>query len=175
MIYALESDEMYESDPDFYESDFESRSRRGRSRSGRVSTPPRSGGRPGGGPQYVTKGEHEAALKSVTAQINKIVSQLDSVNARQEKKIAELEKKQKGMAESSLVMSLLAKPTLAAKAGVPQADVDRVVNAVEIKGPDPLLMALGSGALGGGFGGGGSDNSLGGPLMFLLLADRLKP
>ena len=131
--YALESDEMFESDESdeaYDESDeLAERRRPGGRRPPRI-TPGRTGTgaglfrpRPTNGAKYATQAQLEAGLarvgkqisansesiKKVAAQANKINSELGAATNRLDKQVSELKKEVKKQAETSLLLALLQK------------------------------------------------------------------
>lgn len=131
--YALESDELFESDEAYDESDeFTERRQRRNGRPPRI-TPGRTGTgsglfrprpAPGSNAQYVTQAQLEAgltrvggqisanseAIKKVADQANKINSELGAATSRLDKHVGDLKKEVKKQAETNLLLTLLQKP-----------------------------------------------------------------
>jgi hypothetical protein len=184
--YALESDEIFETDESADEASDEANVSFRGYRLPTIPSPRTSNGtglfkpRPG---QFVTPMQLQLALagvskelrqnsesiKKVVSQVNRVNSQIAAADARRDKEIAGLKKELKRQSEAGLLPLLLQKP--------PQLDVTKgtganaaVVTDVKVKAQDnmTMLLALMMGGGGGGFGG-GDNNML--PLV-LLMANR---
>jgi hypothetical protein len=187
-------------DESFTESDDEFAERRGRRRSRkprRVKTGPTGRGRgyvkPRPNSQYATQAQLQAglarvgkdirsngeAIKRVVAQINKVTTDIASVNNRQDAELTAARKEIKKHNESAknqsqlpILLTLLAKsPELEARPGADTVAAGAVINNVQIKKQDntlPLMIMM----MAGGMGGGSSDNSMTNMLPFILLMDK---
>ena len=187
--YALESDELFESDEsdESFESDeYDELSERRRRQSGRPPriSPGRTGRgtglfrpRPANGNKYATQAQLEAglarvgrqisdnsnAIRKVATQANRINSELGAAKARLEKQVSEIRKEVKKQAETSMLLTLLQKaPELEAKPGADSVEAKKVTDNVQVKKQDNLLLFA---LMGGGIG----DNL---PLL-LLASDKL--
>lgn len=179
IAYALEDEELFEDEEDFDDAfaesdeleDFLERRRRRRPRRIRHGKTGKGTGlfRPRPSGQYVTQTQLQAGLnrvgkqiqtnaesiKKVTAQANRINSELGATTTKLGKEVGELKKEVKKQAETSLLLTLLQpQPELETKN--PAATVDNageVVGNVQIKRQSnllPLVLLSSSGGLGGG-------------------------
>jgi hypothetical protein len=185
--FALESDEAYdESDEAYDESDELAERRRGRRvpriSPGRLPSPGGLVRPPAPTGNVVTRAEFNAsmaridkkietnaeAIKKVTAQSNKINTELGAVTSRLDKQVGELRKEVKKQAETSLLLTLLSKPPgiKVTPQKVQFQDTSgttkevEVVGKVEVEKQSNLLPLVLLSSQGGGLGGGDSSNML---------------
>lgn len=126
--------------------------------------------------------EHGLLLKNVTAQVNKVTSDIGSVNTRQDAEIVALRKGVKKVDESgknqaqlAMLMMLLQKsPELEAKPNLTDDQKDAAEATLEVIQPKktdntlPLIMMM----MATSSSGGGSDNSMNMMLPLILLLDK---
>lgn len=192
-LYALENDEMYESDEAYDEAYGNDES--DEASPSRVRRPMRVGpGRVASGKglfrprpvtnKFVTQAQLEAglsrvgkqiqvnsdAIKKVSAQTTKITADLTSATNRLDKQVSEVKKEVKKQSEMTLLLTLLQKaPELEARPGADPEAANAVLGSVQVKKQSnllPILLLSGSGGLGGG----DSSNML---LLALALGGQL--